>query len=56
VDASVRILIGVMRVLVMLFFGLVLLIRPFVIPMVVLVTLFVTAALPLAGVQTLDGL
>jgi hypothetical protein len=44
-----------MRVLVF-FFGLVLLIRPHVIPAVVFVAVFVTAALPLVGVRVVDGL
>jgi hypothetical protein len=41
-----------MRVLVMFSFGIVLLIRPLVIPAVV----FVTATLPFAGVRAVDGL
>jgi hypothetical protein len=45
-----------MRVLVMFFFGLVLLIRTLVIPAVVFVTVFVTVALPFVGVQAVDGL
>jgi hypothetical protein len=45
-----------MRVLVAFFFGLVLLIRPLVIPMVVFVVVFVTAALPFVGVRAVDGL
>jgi hypothetical protein len=45
-----------MRVLVAFFFGLVLLIRPLVIPAVVFVAVFVTAALPLVGVRAVDGL
>jgi hypothetical protein len=54
--ASIRILVWVMRVLVAFFFGLVLLIRPLVIPMVVFVVVFVTAALPFVGVRAVDGL
>jgi hypothetical protein len=44
------------RVLVMFFFGLVLLIKPFVALAVVFVTVFVIAALLLAGVRAVDGL
>jgi hypothetical protein len=40
----------------MIFFGLVLLIRPLVVSAVVLVAVFVTTALPFAGVQAVDGL
>jgi hypothetical protein len=55
-DASIGILVGVMRVLVTFFFGLVLLIRPLVVPTVVLVAVFLTIALPFAGVLAIDGL
>jgi hypothetical protein len=55
-DASIGILVGVTRVLVTFFFGLVLLIRPLVISTVVLVTVFVTTALPFVGVRAVDGL
>jgi hypothetical protein len=44
------------RVIVMFFFGLVLLIRPLVDLAVVFVAVFVTAALPLAGVRAVDRL
>jgi hypothetical protein len=44
------------RVLVTFFFGLVLLIRPLVVPAIILVAVFVTAALPFAGVLAVDGL
>jgi hypothetical protein len=53
-DASIRILVGVMRVLVMFLFGLVLLIRSLVVPVIVFVTVFVTAALPFVGVRAID--
>jgi hypothetical protein len=49
-DASIRILVGVTRVLVAFFFGLVLLIRPLVILTVVLIAIFITTVLPFAGV------
>jgi hypothetical protein len=55
-DASIGILVGVTRVLVTFFFGLVLLIRPLVILAVIFVTVFVTAALTFAGVRAVDGL
>jgi hypothetical protein len=55
-DTSIRILIGVMRVLVTFFFSLVLLIRPLIVPVVVFVTVALTAALPFTGVQAVDGL
>jgi hypothetical protein len=45
-----------MRVLITFFFGLVLLIRPLVIPAVIFVAIFVNATLPLAGIRTVDGL
>jgi hypothetical protein len=45
-DASIRVLISMTRVLVMFFFGLVLLIGPLVISVVV----FVTATLPFTGI------
>jgi hypothetical protein len=53
-DASIRILVGVMRVLVMFLFGLVLLIRSLVVPVIVFVTVFVTVALPFVGVRAVD--
>jgi hypothetical protein len=56
IDTSIGILVGVMRVLVMFFFGLVLLIRPLIVLTVIFVTVFVTAALPFAGVGVVDGL
>jgi hypothetical protein len=56
VNASIGILVGVTRVLVMLFFGLVLLIRPLVVLTIVFLAVFVTAALPFAGVRAVDGL
>jgi hypothetical protein len=49
VDASIRILVGVTRVLVTFLFSLVLLIRALVVPAVVLVIVFVAAMLPFAG-------
>jgi hypothetical protein len=45
-----------MRVIVMFFFGLVLLIRPLVISAVIFITVFVIATLPFAGVGAVDGL
>jgi hypothetical protein len=48
-NASIGILVGVTRVLVAFFFGLVLLIKPLVIPTIILVTIFVTVALPFVG-------
>jgi hypothetical protein len=44
------------KVLLAFFFGLVLLIRPLVVPVAVFVTIFVVAALPFAGVRAVDGL
>jgi hypothetical protein len=55
-NASIGILIGMTRVLVAFFFGLVLLIRPLVVLTVIFLTIFVTAALPFAGVRVVDGL
>jgi hypothetical protein len=55
-DASIEILVGVTRVLVMFLFSLVLLIRPLVVPTVVFVAVFITAALPFAGIRAVDGL
>jgi hypothetical protein len=49
-DASIRILVGMTRVLIAFFFGLVLLIRPLVVPSVVFVAVFVATVLPFAGV------
>jgi hypothetical protein len=49
-DASVGILVGVTRVLVALFFSLVLLIRPLIIPTIIFVAIFVIVALPLIGI------
>jgi hypothetical protein len=49
-DASIRILVGVTRVLVMFLFGLVLLIRSLVVRAVVFVAIFVAVALPFVGV------
>jgi hypothetical protein len=43
-----------MRVLVMFLFGLVLLIRSLVVPVIVFVTVFVTVALPFVGVRAVD--
>jgi hypothetical protein len=43
-DASIRILVSMTRVLITFLFGLVLLIRPLVVPAVIFVTIFVTAA------------
>jgi hypothetical protein len=48
-NASIGILVGVMRVLVVFLFGLVLLIKPLFIPTIILVTVFVAIALPFAG-------
>jgi hypothetical protein len=56
VDTSIGILVGLARVLVVFFFGLVLLIRPLVISAVVFVTVFVIVVLPLVGVRAVDGL
>jgi hypothetical protein len=55
-DTSIGILIGMTRVLVTFFSGLVLLIRPLIVPAVVFVTVFVAAALPFAGVRAIDRL
>jgi hypothetical protein len=55
-DTSVGILVGMMRVLVVFFFSLVLLIRPIVVLTVVFIVIFVSATLPLAGIQAVDGL
>jgi hypothetical protein len=55
-DASIGILVGVMRVLVMFFFDFVLPIRPLVVSAVVFVTVFVTVVLPLAGIRAVDRL
>jgi hypothetical protein len=55
-DASIGILVGMMRVIVMFFFGLVLLIRPLVISAVIFITVFVIAMLPFAGIRAVDGL
>jgi hypothetical protein len=55
VDASIGILVGMMRVLVAFLFGLVL-IRPLVILTVVFVAVFVTVALPFVGFRAVDGL
>jgi hypothetical protein len=49
-DASIGILIGVTRVLVAFLLGLILLIKSLVIPVVIVVTVFVTAMLPFVGV------
>jgi hypothetical protein len=49
-DASIGILVGVTRVLVTFLFDLVLLIRSLVIPTVILIAVFVAAALPFVGV------
>jgi hypothetical protein len=55
-DASIRILVGVTRVLVTFLFCLVLLIRPLVISAVIFVAVFVTTTLPFAGVRAVDRL
>jgi hypothetical protein len=55
-DASTGILIGVTRVLVKFFFGLVLLISPLVVPTVVFVTIFVAFCGRLSGRWTSDPL
>jgi hypothetical protein len=55
-DASIGILVGVTRVFVTFFFGLVLLIRPIVVLAVIFVAVFVTATLPFVGVRAVDGL
>jgi hypothetical protein len=44
------------RVLITFLFGLVLLIRPLVVPAVIFVTIFVTAAQPFTGVLAIDRL
>jgi hypothetical protein len=44
------------RVLVAFFFGLILLIKPLVVPAIIFVVVFVTAALPFVGVRVVDGL
>jgi hypothetical protein len=49
-DASIGILVGMTRVLIAFFFGIVLLIRPLVVPAVIFVAVFVTVALPFVGV------
>jgi hypothetical protein len=55
-DASIGILVGVTRVLVTFFFGLVLLISPLVVPTVVFVTIFVAFCGRLSGRWTSDPL
>jgi hypothetical protein len=45
-----------MRVLVAFFFGLVLLIKPLVVPTVIFVTVLVVAMLPFMGVRAVDRL
>jgi hypothetical protein len=55
-DASIRILVGMTRVLIMFLFGLVLLIRPLVILAVIFVAIFVATALPFAAVRAVDRL
>jgi hypothetical protein len=49
-NASIRILVSITRVLVAFLFGLVLLIRSLIVPVVVLTAIFVTAVLPFSGV------
>jgi hypothetical protein len=55
-DASIRVLVSVTRVLVAFLFGLVLPIRPLVVPGVIFVADFVTATLPFVGVRVVDRL
>jgi hypothetical protein len=54
-DASIGILVGVTRVLVSFLFGLILLIRPLVVPAIVFVAVIITAMLPFAGVVEMDS-
>jgi hypothetical protein len=56
VDASIKFLVGMTRVLIAFLFGLVLLIRPLVVLAIIFVAIFVAAALPFAGVQVVDRL
>jgi hypothetical protein len=55
-DASIRVLVSMMRVLVMFLFGLVLLIGPLVVPAVVFVTVLIVAVLPFTSVRAVDRL
>jgi hypothetical protein len=50
-DASIKVLVSVTRVLIAFLFGLLLLIRPLVIPAVIFVTVLVTVALFFMGVR-----
>jgi hypothetical protein len=53
-NASIRILVGMTRVLVMFLFGLVLLSRSLVVLAIIFVTVFVAAVLPFVGVRAVD--